>query len=261
MDYYFLHSETATITGSQFGSGPDLVILHSLLTDKRAFDSVKDTLAAKWRVTLLNLPGYHGCSTVEAGLSNYVAWIELALERFQVTREFDLLGNGFGGTLALGYAISYPDRIRRLVASDAAAVFPESGREAFRNMRALVENRGMAELADIASNRVLSPKFREANPEAYLAIADMIAGLDPVAFVAATTLLENIDLRPGLSMLDVPTLVICGDSDQATPPELNVMVAEELPNARYLELKDCGHCPPIEKPTRFVNALCTFLEA
>ena len=46
-------------TASRVGQGRDLVILHSLLTDARAFDPVLPALAEKFRVTLFNLPGFH----------------------------------------------------------------------------------------------------------------------------------------------------------------------------------------------------------
>lgn len=42
------------------GEGPDIVVLHSLLADRHAFDPVLAALAAKHRVTLFNLPGFHG---------------------------------------------------------------------------------------------------------------------------------------------------------------------------------------------------------
>ena len=48
------------LTAVRTGAGRDLVILHSLLADRDAFDPVLEALAAKHRVTLINLPGFHG---------------------------------------------------------------------------------------------------------------------------------------------------------------------------------------------------------
>jgi pimeloyl-ACP methyl ester carboxylesterase len=57
----------------------------------------------------------------------------------------------------------------------------------------------------------------------------------------------------------VPTLVVCGALDQATPPALNKLIAEKVPGARYVELPGCGHCPPLEQPDAFLNAIRTFV--
>ena len=54
------------LTAARGGQGRDFVILHSLLTDRHAFDPVVPALAAKFRVTLFNLPGFHGSEAVPA---------------------------------------------------------------------------------------------------------------------------------------------------------------------------------------------------
>jgi 3-oxoadipate enol-lactonase len=57
----------------------------------------------------------------------------------------------------------------------------------------------------------------------------------------------------------VPTLVVCGELDQATPPALNKLIAEKAPGARYVELPGCGHCPPLEQPQAFLAAIKDFV--
>ena len=64
---------------------------------------------------------------------------------------------------------------------------------------------------------------------------------------------------PLLPKLKVPALVICGALDQATPPALNKVIAEKAPGARYIELPNCGHCPPLEQPKAFLAAIKDFI--
>ena len=59
--------------------------------------------------------------------------------------------------------------------------------------------------------------------------------------------------------MKVPTLVVCGALDQATPPALNKLIAEKVPGARYVELAGCGHCPPLEQPDAFLAAIKDFV--
>ncbi len=64
---------------------------------------------------------------------------------------------------------------------------------------------------------------------------------------------------PLLAKLKVPTLVVCGALDQATPPALNRLIADKAPGARYVELPGCGHCPPLEQPQAFLAAIKHFV--
>jgi pimeloyl-ACP methyl ester carboxylesterase len=57
----------------------------------------------------------------------------------------------------------------------------------------------------------------------------------------------------------MPTLVVCGEFDQATPPVLNKAIADKVAGARYVELPGCGHCPPLEQPQAFLAAIKDFV--
>src|SRR4051812_19065732 len=90
----------------QTGEGRDIVVLHSLLADRHAFDPVLPALAAKHRVTLFTLPGFHGSEPVVTPLLDaYVARIEDGFREFGIAKDAILVGNGFGGTLALAFAL------------------------------------------------------------------------------------------------------------------------------------------------------------
>ncbi len=83
--------------------------------------------------------------------------------------------------------------------------------------------------------------------------------IEPKAFQAACKILQEADLEPLLHRLAVPTLVICGEFDQATPPALNKAIADKSPGAKYVELPGCGHCPPLEQPEAFLAAIKGFV--
>jgi pimeloyl-ACP methyl ester carboxylesterase len=245
----------AAMTAVQHGQGRDLVILHSLLTDQTAFDAVVPALAERYRVTLLNLPGFHGSAPISANLATYVEWIRDAFDGFRIAPGATLLGNGFGGTLALAFALDHPDRLSRLVICDAAAGFPEQGKQAFRVMDEKVGQAGLGAIAEIAARRVFHDAHLAAHPQAVEERRAVLMGIAPAGFQAACRILVGADLVPRLSGIQIPTLVICGALDQATPPPLNRLIADKIPGARYVEIADCGHCPPLENPTAFLQAL------
>ncbi|MGC2012529.1 MAG: alpha/beta fold hydrolase [Pseudolabrys sp.] len=255
-----LSAGRGALTAVRTGEGRDLVLLHSLLADRHAFDPVLPTLAAKHRVTLFNLPGFHGSQPAMLALMDaYLAVIEDGFDEFGITKDSVLIGNGFGGTVALAFALAHPERISKLVVSDAAAGFPPEGREAFAVMAQKVADGGLGSIAEIAAKRVFSPAYLSAHPEKMEERKIVLMGSDPKAFQAACRILQETDLVPLLHHMKVPTIVVCGEFDQATPPALNKQIVEKVPGAKYVELPGCGHCPPLEQAEQFLAAIKDFV--
>jgi 3-oxoadipate enol-lactonase len=256
-----LSAGRGALTAVRTGKGPDLVVLHSLLADRHAFDPVLTALAAKHRVTLFNLPGFHGSQPAMLALMDaYLAVIEDGFDEFGIERDSVLIGNGFGGTVALAFGLAHPERISRLVLSNAAACFPPEGREAFAVMAQKVADGDLGSIAEIAAKRVFSPAYLAAHPEKIEERKKVLLAIDAKAFQAACKVLQEIDLVPLLHHMKVPTLVVCGQFDQATPPALNKQIVEKVAGAKYIELPGCGHCPPLEQPEQFVAAIKDFVQ-
>jgi pimeloyl-ACP methyl ester carboxylesterase len=156
-------------------------------------------------------------------------------------------------------AIRHGDKFGRLVLSDAAAGFPPEGRKAFEIMGDKVAAEGIASVATIAANRVFHKAYLDAHPGATDERRKVLLGVAPEAFIAACRTLMQTDLVPQLSTIRNPTLVICGELDAATPPVLCRQMAERIPAARYVELPGCGHCPPLEQPDAFIDAIADFI--
>lgn len=255
-----LRAGHGAVTAMRAGQGRDLVLLHSLLADRHAFDPVLPALTRQFRVTLFNLPGFHGSEPAVAPLMDaFVARIEDGFDEFGIGKDAILLGNGFGGTVALAFALAHPHRIAKLVVSDAAAGFPDEGRKAFAVMAQKVKEAGLEAVAEIAAKRVYSPAYLAANPGKVAERKASLLAVDPKAFQQACAILQTADYVPLLHKLAVPTLVVCGEFDQATPVALNKVVADKVPGAKYVELPGCGHCPPLEQPEAFLAAIKDFI--
>ncbi len=69
------------------------------------------------------------------------------------------------------------------------------------------------------------------------------------------------DSRPLLGAIQCPTLVIVGDGDELTPPDLAKEIAAGIPNAKLTVVPDCGHLSTIEKPEAVNAAMAEFLSA
>lgn len=244
------------------GSGPDLVIIHSLLTGPEAFERVTDSLSAKLRVHRIYLPGFGESTPLDkphltiADLADHVALVIRALDRGPTTT---LLGNGLGSFVALTFAIRHGSAIDFLVASNTGATFPEERRGAFTTMSSLAEQGGMSAVADVAVARIFPSSYAESHPEALMERRTALEGIEPVAFAAASRALADLDLTSQLPSITNPTLVIAGEIDQTTPPDMGRSVASLIPGARFAMIPDCGHCPQLEKPEALISEIERFI--
>src|ERR1044071_10339625 len=112
------------------------------------------------------------------------------------------------GVQTCALPISHPERISKLVLSDAAAGFPPQGREAFAVMAEKVADGGLGSIAEIAAKRVFSPAYLAAHPEKIEERKKVLMAIDPKAFQAACKILQETDLVPQLHRLKMPTLVV-----------------------------------------------------
>jgi len=255
-----LRNGSAELDVEETGQGKDLLLLHSLLTDRGSFAKVVPALAKSRRVLLPALPGFGKSTPAGAAIEDYADRIAAFLPALAPRGKPDVIANGFGGFVALALAARHGDRIGRLVLCDTAANFPESGRVPFRNMAAAVEKAGMSAIVDTAVKRIFTPGYLQRNPEASGERRDVLQRTDPARFAAACRARATVDLRPLLPRIANPTLVVVGTLDSATPPELSRELAGGIRGATLREIPDCGHCPPLQEPEKFLAAVREFLD-
>lgn len=242
----------------QRGSGRDLLLLHSLLTDRESFAPVVPALARGRRVSLLALPGF-GRTAPPAGPSIEDYADRVADLIATLPSKPDVIANGFGGFIAVALAARYGASIEKLVLADTGASFPEAGRAPFRAMAEAVERGGMEAIVATAVRRIFPERYLAAHPEAVAQRREVLLRMDPQRFAAACRALARVDLRASLKEIRNPTLVMVGALDQATPPELAHELANGIAGARLVEISDCGHCPPLEQPEAFLAVVTPFL--
>lgn len=241
------------------GSGPDLLLVHSLLTDLSVFDPLMPALGARFRVTRVNLAGFGASSPVACeGLEAHADHLARAIKALDLPENVAVFGNGFGAFVALALAIRHPDLFGRLLVADTGAVFPEAGRAPFRAMAEAVSARGMGAVLDTAIGRMLPPDFAAAHAGVVAERKRRLGEVDAACFARACRSLAAMDLRAALPSLAKPVLVMCGALDATTPPAMAREAAALIPGARYEEIVGSGHCPMLEQPVRLAELIIGF---
>lgn len=242
------------------GHGSDLLLVHSLLTDASVFDGLAALLAQRHRVTTVDLPGYGASDPAPfETIAAYADHVAAFMDALALPASTDVFGNGFGAFVATEFALRHPARLRRLVVADVNAGFPPAGRAPFGVMAEKVAAGGMQAVLEVAIGRMFPEPFQQSHPDIVAERKRRLAGADPAAFARACRALAQLDLAGRLPSLALPVLVLCGDLDCTTPPELARAMAALIPGARYAGIPESGHCPMLEQPQVLAALLLDFL--
>src|SRR3984893_16390883 len=250
-----------TVHAMQSGQGPFLFLLHSLLADRQSLDAVVPRLSQSFRVVVPELPGFGGSQAVGGGLATVADRMAEAMTEAAGGDDVFVLGNGYGGIVALQMSTSHPDIAAKLVLADCGAAFSEEGRQAFRNMAAASQAKGLSVITEVAMRRLFAPEFHAGDPDLMHDRRGAFLRTDPEVFRAACDALAELDLRPELSKVKVPVLVLVGEHDEATPPPMSRELAAGVPYAQMKMIPGCAHVPQLQSPEVFLEAIGDFLPA
>jgi 3-oxoadipate enol-lactonase len=250
-----------TVNAALSGEGPPLFLLHSLLSDRASFDAIAPKLSRSFRLIVPELPGFGRSLAVSGGLAAVADRMAEAVKDAAGADQAIVLGNGYGGFVALQMAIRHPGIATKLILADCGAAFSEPGREAFRNMAAASKAKGLAAVTDVAMRRLFAPEFQAEHPGLMADRRAAFLRTDPDVFRLACDALAELDLRPELRRVQVPVLVLVGEHDEATPPPMSHELAAGLPQAHLEIIPGCAHVPQLQSPDGFLDAIGDFLPA
>jgi pimeloyl-ACP methyl ester carboxylesterase len=169
---------------------------------------------------------------------------ELGLDRFH------LVGTAAGGIVAVDYALSFPQRLRKLVVANS--IFGIQDAAYVAAMRRLRPSPQFDALP--VEVRELGPSYRAANAEGTRRWAEASRHVSPQAT-------RNPITFAALETIRAPTLLLTGDADLYMPPSLLREVAARIKGCRTFIVPECGHSAFWEQPEIFNRAVLEFLRA
>lgn len=241
------------VDGSE--DGPTLVMANSLGTDLRLWDGLLPLLPQGLRVVRFDLRG-HGLSDLGTPPSiDDLADDAIALIEAQARGPVVMLGLSIGGQIAQVVATRRPDLLVGVVLSNTAARLGSADSWAARVDA--VRTLGLSGIADAVMERWFSPAFRATPPIAIW--RNMVLRTDPQGYINCCHALGASDLTARTRTLALPTLVIAGSEDAASPPDLVRATADLIAGARFEVISGAGHLPHVEDPHGYAALLTEFL--
>lgn len=241
-----------------------VVLLHAFPLNRRMWEPQLAALRqAGFSPLAVDLPGFGGSplQPARATLEDFARAVLETLDHLQVPCAA-FVGLSMGGYVLMRLLELAPQRVSAAVFADtrAGADSPEArARRADQAARVASEGTGAIEQTFLQS--ALSPATLRGRPEVVEQVRALIAQAPPAAVVhALRAMADRPDSTPLLASVTVPALVMVGEDDALTPPEVAREMAERLPRGRLVVLPQAGHLSNLEAPDAFNEALLSFLE-
>jgi len=244
------------------GHGPDVVMLHGWGLHGGVFDRVAASLAERFCVHLVDLPGHGG----SAALPRFDADTVAALLNEHFPLPVQLVGWSLGGLIAQHWAARFPDKIKSLALVATSPRFVRDDSWPHAQQRAAIEAVGAS--LESAFEQTLE-RFLALQMMGAPAARDTVKAVReqlfshgrPQGLLPALELLLEADARDLAGQIHCPVALLYGVRDAITPIGAGRWLQSVLSDATLYEFTQASHAPFLSHQDEFVAKLAQHLEA
>jgi len=260
------HNGDVRLTYEVKGDGEPLLMIHGLGYDRFGWGRLPDLLAEDLQVVVFDNRGV-GDSDVPAGpyaVSQLAADAAAVLDAAGIGAAH-ILGVSLGGYIAQELALTYPERLRKLVLASTApggprsVPMPAAGLEAFGRFPTMQREAGLRLMVENSLGQYGVREQPELVEEIYayrLERGPTLAGWQAQAYAGAT--FDAYDRVPGIT---AETLVLQGGADNVVDPRNADLLVELIPNARLELIPDRGHLLVWQEAERLAPIVKEFIQS
>jgi 2-hydroxy-6-oxonona-2,4-dienedioate hydrolase len=253
---------------NEVGTGPVLICIHGAgpgASSWSNFSNNVEEFAREHRVLLVDMPEYGKSAKIHIGfpkLTNLARIMRDFMDALSIERA-DIVGNSFGGQVALKMAIDYPERVGHIVMIGSAPVIhslfspmPVEGVKLigsyYRDTGPSIEKMRKLLTTLVYDASRITDEVVQARYE---------ASIDPETVrVHSMTAPQKQDLTAELGQCKAPTLVVWGMDDRAGALDVGLLMTRHIPNAQMHIFGKCGHWAQVEHAEEFTQLVLGFLE-
>lgn len=225
------------------GQGQPVVLLHGWGQNTEMMQFIQDYLSQRFTVVNLDFPGFGQSDEPDHGytVEDYAQWLHDLLTCLNIDDPI-LIGHSFGCRVAIKYACLYP--VKKMVLTGAAGIREPLSLEKKIKQKAYKLAKKLApELAKSYASKVGSSDYQNTS------------GIMRETFVKVI----NEDLTPFYPKVNVETLLVFGDQDDATPLWMGKKIEQLMPNAGLAIFEGQGHYAYFVQGSRFLKVLDAFI--
>jgi 3-oxoadipate enol-lactonase len=238
-----------------------IVLIHSLAMDRLFWQPVVERLADHAAVLTYDCRGHgesdkpKGPYTVElfahdlADLLDHTGWPSAVVA-----------GASMGGCIALAFAAAHPARTAGLGLIDTTAWYGADAPKQWAERGARPAAEGMAALVEFQTTRWFGDAFRAQRPDVVARCVDVFLRNEIAAYVETCKMLGAADLRAALPSMTMPTAIVVGEEDYATPVVMAEAMHQEISGSTLTVLKGARHLTPLEMPDVIAEELRALMQ-
>lgn len=233
------------------GEGPVIIILHGLMGGLSNFSDVTDFFSQNgYKIIIPELPLY-SMNILKTNVKSFANYLADFIE-YKNLKDFILLGNSLGGHIALYYTKLYPNKAKSLIITGSSGLYESSLGSGYtkRSDYEVIKKKAQ----DVFYDPEVATK--ELVDEVYETVNDRNKLVKTLA-IAKSAIRHNMSEE--LPNIKTPTLLVWGENDLVTPPEVATEFKSLLPNSKLKWIKKCGHAPMMEHPKEFNRILFDWL--
>lgn len=231
-----------TTTAVEAGTGPLVMLLHPLAQCGEFWRPLIDVLSPEFHVIAPDARG-HGESQWDGSpftVEDMAADVALIIERTG-DQPAAVLGMSMGGCASIALAVRRPDLVSGLVLADTTADYGPDKESAWAARAETAATKPRAQQLAFQHDRWFSPAFLESDPEEVARVSELFLATDSRAHAAASRALGAYDDSARLGEIDVPTLIVVGEEDYATPPAMAEALRAGIPHSELEILRNTRH--------------------
>jgi 3-oxoadipate enol-lactonase len=236
---------------------PVILFSNSLGTDLTMWDGNMPAALARFRVLRYDSRG-HGGSSAPSGaytLDRLGRDALALLDALKIDR-VAVCGLSKGGLVAQWLAVNAPERLTRAAICNTGAMIPSA--ETWNARIATVMEKGLGAIADAVPERWFTPAFRAGHPDMVAVCKAVMLKVPPQGYAGCCAAVRDADLRANITRITVPSIVVVGESDPATPPALGEAIHAAITGSKLVRL-EAAHLSNIEQRQAFDAAVFPFL--
>lgn len=241
-------------------AAPVLTLSHSLATDLSMWEPQMPALTARYRVLRYDTRG-HGGTEAPAGPYTLETLTEDArglLQALRITRTH-FMGLSMGGMIGQLLALQAPQILHSLVLCDTMSRVPTEAKPLWDERIHTAETRGMEPLVQPTLERWFTAPFREQGNDVIDQVRTMIRTTPTRGYTGCCHAIAALNLTERLKAITLPTLVVVGEDDPATPVAASRVIQEQIQGSELVILKSAAHLSNMEQPQAFTQAVTAFL--